>query len=389
MRFFGKRRPNVKSLAKAGEVEGLVDATQYREVRTAGDGGSVDAGASIREDAVLALAETATDADREQIVRSLTDALADPVDRVRCAAVMTLYRLGEADPLARVVPYLPPDRSQARATASRALLALRAPGSSATLAAAFLHRGDELALGKSDADLVATLIREEGTPDAAPTVIELAVASLADERAVVAFRAEELLERLGPASRDSLVEELKHGRGAHRAAGVLGRMKDSRALASLVAALEHPDPHVRSESCAALGELRDPAAAEALLVATRDEEYEVRARAGEALDRLGTAAIAISVATLLRPMISQLAPDADPPPLPRNGSEVRDAEDSEEWELVLLEPLADATSGEPDPLAGSTPGASSDNGNEPGQSGRSSDAGSPQDAGPAGEPRST
>jgi HEAT repeat protein len=389
MRFFGKRRPNVKSLARAGEVEGLVDATQYRETLTAGDGATVDAGASIREDAVLALAETATEADREQILRGLTDALADPVDRVRCAAVMTLYRLGEADPLARAIPYLPPDGGQARAMANRALVALRAPGSSATLAAAFLHRGDELALGRADADLVATLIREEGTPDAAQTGIELAVASLADERSGVAFRAEELLERLGPASRDSLVEELKNGRGAHRAAAVLGRMKDSRALASLVAALEHPDPRVRSESCAALGELRDPAAAEALLVATRDEEYEVRARAGEALDRLGTAAIAISVATLLRPMISQPEPDADPPPLSTNGSEVPEAEDSGEWELVLLEPPADTPSVDSDALESSTPGKPSDNGDQPLQTGRRSDGGGPQDAGPAGEPRST
>jgi hypothetical protein len=302
---------------------------------------------------------------------------------------MTLYRLGEAGPLARAIPYLPPDGGQARAMANRALVALRAPGSSATLAAAFLHRSDELALGRADADLVATLIREEGTPDASQTVIELAVASLADERSGVGFRAEELLERLGPASRDSLVEELNHGRGAHRAAAVLGRMKDSRALAALVAALEHPDPRVRSESCAALGELRDPAAAEALLVATRDEEYEVRARAGEALDRLGTAAIAISVATLLRPMISQPKPDADPPPLSTNGSEVAEAEDSGEWELVLLEPPADAPSVDADALESAAPGKPSDNGDQPLRTGPRSDGEGPQDAGPAGEARST
>jgi HEAT repeat protein len=338
MRLFQGRKPNVKSLAKAGKVDGLVEATQYREILAGGDGVALDAGAPIREEAVLALGDASEDGDRDLIVGRLTDALDDPVDRVRCAAVMTLYRLDEPGPLARAVARLPSGAEQARTMAVRALIALRAPGSSATLAEALLHRDDEVALGEADSDIVVRLIDEEGSPDASQAVIHLAMTGLGHERSAVRFRAEELLERLAPASLDVLVAELAEGNASHRAAAVLGRMKDSRALEPLVAALEHPDPRVRSESCAALGELRDPAAAEPLLVATRDSDYEVRVRAGQALDQLGTAAIAVSVATLLRPLLERQAAPALPLPPPTNGQPWPEAGDSLEWELVLDEP---------------------------------------------------
>jgi HEAT repeat protein len=337
MRFFGRRKPNVKSLAKSGKVDGLVEASQYRETFTAVDGVRVDAGAPIREQAVLALGEASQDDDREAVVKRLSEALSDPVDRVRCAAVMTLYGLEEAAPLADALPVLPTEDGQVRDMAIRALAAMREPGTSARVATAFLYRADQLALGDADCDVIAMLINEEGDPAAARAVIELAVAGLAHERRAVAFRSEELLGRLAPASLDILVEELNMGNASHRAAALLGRMKDSRALQPLVSALDHPDPRVRSESCAALGELRDPAAAEPLLLATRDSEYEVRASAGEALDRLGTAALAVSVATLLRPLIEAQAPA--PYVLPAiNGHVLPEGDDSVDWDLVLEEP---------------------------------------------------
>ena len=95
MGLFQRRKPNVKSLAKAGKVDGLVEASQYREILVGGDGVQLDAGAPIREEAVLALGDASEDGDRELIVGRLTEALEDPVDRVQCAAVMTLYRLDE------------------------------------------------------------------------------------------------------------------------------------------------------------------------------------------------------------------------------------------------------------------------------------------------------
>ena len=337
MRFFERRKPNVKSLAKAGNLQGLLEASQYREILTGADGVPLDAGAPIREGAILALGEASNDADREAIVSGLSEALADPVDRVRCAAAMALYRLGEAHPLAEALGRLPTSDGQAREMAIQALAELREPGSSATLAAALLDRDDERAIGEADAQLVLALIEQEGTPEASQEVIELAVAGLANERSAVALRAEDLLERLAPASLEFLVEELTNGNASHRAATVLGKLKDARALEPLVAALQHSDPRVRSESCAALGELRDPAAAEPLLAAIQDPEYEVRARAGEALDRLGTAAIAVSVAMLLRPLMESQSPPAYALPA-INGHALPEGDETFEWDLVLDEP---------------------------------------------------
>jgi HEAT repeat protein len=337
MRFFQRRKPNVKSLAKAGDVDGLVDASRYSEMLATDEGVSVDAGAPVREDAIVALADAVEVQGRDEIVRRLREALTDPVERVRCAAVMTLYRLEEAGPLAEAVARLPNGEDQARATAIRALIALRAPRSAAELAAALLYRNDELALGDAS-EVVATLIEQEGTPDAPGEVAELAVAALGDARPVVAFRAEELLDRLGPVGLDLLVHELSKRHGSPRAAAILGKMKDARALEALVTALEHPNPQMRSASCAALGELRDPAAAEALLATTRDPEYEVRARAGEALDCLGTAAIVVSVAALLRPVLEAAqVPPAHQLPVASNGQPALEGTGSLEWELVLEE----------------------------------------------------
>jgi HEAT repeats len=92
---------------------------------------------------------------------------------------------------------------------------------------------------------------------------------------------------------------------------------------------------VRRESCAALGELRDPAAAEPLLLATRDSEYEVRAAAGVALDQLGTAAIAVSVATLLGPVLGSASSESWALPAETNGHAMSDDDNSSEWGLVL------------------------------------------------------
>jgi HEAT repeat protein len=337
MRFFQRRKPNVKSLAKAGEIDGLVNASRYSEMLATDQGVPVDAGAAVREEAIVALADAAEGEDRDAIVRRLREALTDPVERVRRAAVMTLYRLEEAGPLAEAVARLPSGEDQARATAIRALIALRVPGSAAELAAALLYRDDELALGDAG-KIVATLIEEEGTPDAARDVAELAVTGLRDTRSVVAFRAEELLDQLGTKGVDLLLDELTKRNGSPRAAAILGKIRDARALEALVAALEHPDSRMRSESCAALGELRDPAAAEALLAATRDPEYEVRASAGEALDSIGTAAIVVSVAALLRPVLEAAQVPPAYPSLPAgNGHPPLEGSGSLEWELVLDE----------------------------------------------------
>jgi hypothetical protein len=244
--------------------------------------------------------------------------------------VLALYERGEAEPLAEAAGLLRDEDGQALATAFRALLELRKPGSTHKLVQVMVFREDERPVSEVDASLLRALLEAEG-PEAGPAVVRLVISALRDEREDVSERAEDVLELLAPDSVDALMVELKAGAAPERAAAVLGRIKDARALDSLVAALRHRDPRVRAESCTALGELRDPAASEPLLGATRDSEHLVRAAAGAALDRIGTAAVAVSVASLLRPLLEvspaelmqALATD-DAPLLETNGSGAQD-----------------------------------------------------------------
>ena len=56
--------------------------------------------------------------------------------------------------------------------------------------------------------------------------------------------------------------------------------------------------------------------------ATRDPEYTVRVAAGAALDGMGTAAIALSIAALLRPMLGEAIAKESPPGMLSNAEAV-------------------------------------------------------------------
>jgi hypothetical protein len=103
----------------------------------------------------------------------------------------------------------------------------------------------------------------------------------------------------GPA----VIAELKAGAVPHRAASILGSVKDPRALSPLVEALEHCDRRVRMASALALGGLGNAAALAPLLRATRDSEHLVRVQAGHALDRVRTTAAGFDVSALVGPII--------------------------------------------------------------------------------------
>jgi HEAT repeat protein len=136
-------------------------------------------------------------------------------------------------------------------------------------------------------------------------VVQELLTALSDDRDEVVERAEELLLRLAPASVQGVIAELEGGRSPERAAGLLGRIGDTRALPPLIEALDHRDISVRVQAASALGDLRDPAAVEPLLRATRDHNLDVRAEAGQALDALGTAAVVIGMSAMVRPLISE------------------------------------------------------------------------------------
>jgi len=221
-----------------------------------------------------------------------------------------LYAREDAGELAEALGWLPADRGHARRLAVQAIAELRQPDAARTLARALVRANGEHPVGDEEAGLLRTLLEAAESSDVTSGVIEELLSALAAGREVVADRAEELLADLAPDSVDGVIAELSGGKGAVRAAAVLGRIKDSRTMEPLVDALGHRDARVRAEAAAALGELRDPSAVDPLMRATRDPDHNVRAQAGWALDRLGTVAVMVGVSHLVRPMIHEAVNEA-------------------------------------------------------------------------------
>ena len=286
------RKPNVELLARKRDVDGLVRAAGYRKVERTSTKTVRDLGIPVRVKAILALGRLGADSE------TVAAALRDPADRVRRTAVRVLYDRKEAGLLVRALRWLPAGKGQSRALVRRAVLALQESLAPAALAEALIQGENEELLNKEDEPLIQALLEEERAEET-DEMISLLVSSLADERGIVAQRAEELLVRLGPASTDALVAELRSGPAAADAAYVLSRMANPETLDALVEALGHFDPRVRAGSAVALAELRDPVAIRPLLEAAGDTDQDVRTQAGLALDRLGAAALIVGVATAL------------------------------------------------------------------------------------------
>jgi HEAT repeat protein len=308
MAFFRTAKPNVKALARRGDVDALVAAAGFQDLMPAAGGGMIDRGAEVRHEAVLCLGAMGPEVGAEAIMA----ALSDHSDYVRLAAIRVLFARRQATALAAAMAWLPSDRGHARNLALTALAELRRPDSAPALAAALVHSEGDEPVDKDGAQLLTLLLGAEAGSTAAGEVVEQLLTALADERGAVCDRAEELLWSIAPASIEGVIAELKAGAAPHRAARVLARIKDTRALEPLMEALLHRDARVRAESATALGELRDPAAVEALIQATRDCDHRVRARAGSALDQLGMVALVVGVATMLRPMIHDSIASIEP-----------------------------------------------------------------------------
>ena len=192
-RLFGIDKPNVKSLAKHGDVDGLIEAALYRDVVRRTDGSKSDAGAVIRESAVVALARIGGDRADETLLR----ALGDPEDRVRCAAIAAPLRARRRRLAgARGCP-LPRGGRPGAPAAFRALVELHKPGSTMRLVMAIVHREDERPISETDAAILRALREAEG-PGSDQDVVEMLVSALLDPREDVAERAEDLLELLAP-----------------------------------------------------------------------------------------------------------------------------------------------------------------------------------------------
>jgi HEAT repeat protein len=299
--LLGTGKPNVKSLAHEGDIAGLINAVFYPDPRPEEVRGDTDLGAQVRADAVAALAA----AGPEQAGLAVIDALRDSSDFVRTTAVRVLHGWREASPLAEAVKWLPMNGGRARQLALLAVAELAQPGTALELGHALIHADQDEPLRMNEARLIVELVKIDTEPDAVEDVVEVAVAALGNEREAVAQRAEQLLAELAPASARRVQAALLGEPAVPRAASVLARIGDLSALDPLVGALEHPNPDVRSHSCAALGELRSPAAVEPLLGALNDSDPDVRASAGAALNGMGTVAVIFGISALVRQVPSK------------------------------------------------------------------------------------
>jgi HEAT repeat protein len=293
-----ERKPNIAALVEREDLEGLLGAASYQSFASNELGDNDDSGSLVRAEAIAALGKLAPERAR-RVVRA---SLYDPADEVRCEAVRVLSVLHETEPLAQALKWLPKDEP----SYVLALDALAEPGESVPLPAvadALVHREDDEPIGEAAAQLILSLLEREGADVAG--VLEVALAALDDERGIVVDRAAELLVWLAPGSVEALVGEMEKGSNPAMAAYVLGSIGDPRTLPALVDGLRHAHPRVRRESACALAELQDPAAVKPLLRATRDPDHAVRTQAGMALDGLGSAAVIVGVAALMRPLVEE------------------------------------------------------------------------------------
>jgi HEAT repeat protein len=340
------RKPRVKALARAGDVDGLIAASRFQQLSSTAEGEVQDLGLRTRVAAIYALGELDWDRGHEAVVGGLTD----PEDRVRTASIVVLFEHRAPEPIADGLRWLPRE-GNSRTLAVRALLELRKPGSSRQVADALVHQHADEPVAEEEMAALEDLLADGEDAAAKAEVVGLLAAAMRDEDEFVANRAVQLLVRLAPASVDALIEALPDPRAGHHAAVGLAEIKDARALQPLIEALDHSDSRARAAACAALGELRDSSAVEPLLRATQDPELTVRTRAGAALDQLGTVAVVIGISALLRPMIdgeleagAEVAPELESGKVENESSFTRQSANATTLERVarLLEGLGTA-----------------------------------------------
>lgn len=225
--------------------------------------------------------------DSEQARIGLLDLLEDPEPEVRASSSASL---------ARSIRAFPNSDSSVRSLAAL-VTALRKEGSPLALEAMLsaLSAFDRFAVadalleakpadGKSNANVARALAAVDVTTDS--QLASLSSGSLADRELAV-----ERLARLGdPKAVTPLIEALvtsKEPRLKVKIAETLGRLRDRRAVDSLIAASRAREGELRIAAITSLGLIGDHTAAEPLFVSAKDEDRQVRDAAIRSLAALG------------------------------------------------------------------------------------------------------
>jgi HEAT repeat protein len=320
--LFGKRQPNVQRLKRRGKVDRLCEALRYRETFVDGDGTELDVGVSTRVEAAEALSEF----DEAGVADALLGAVADPEPAVRLAAIDAIAGLDEpfdVEPLIdRVVEEQP--ESDVAARALDVLTRDRVAGHDIeTYVERLLAPDAPLVEDRHEHALDRMLASDARSAQTRRTVAEKIVWRLQgphDE--ALAERGERILGWLGPPGVDTVVDALANGRADPALVRAAGRAGDARAVESVVAALDSPDPEMRRSAALAAGALNHTDAVPELLNATQDPEQSVRDAASAALNRIGMAAVIVGLASLIGPLERQQAgTEADDEPVEDAGHE--------------------------------------------------------------------
>ena len=246
----------VRRMQGAGDVAGLVATLDHRD-----------------PDLRYAAAEALAALGAKEAIPSLMRCLADPHQGVRWKAAEALARMGTGA-LPAVAAALENPDPDVRWRAAVVLGDVGGAGAAEALVRAlrdedrYVRSRAEQALGRIGPDAVGPLLgllehgdsRSRQAAAAAlgwtrdPAAIGPLVAALGDDDPALGEAASAALESLGAPAVDSLVEALAHPQAGirERAAGILGRLGDPRAVPALRGALSDPDPAVRHAAGKAL-----------------------------------------------------------------------------------------------------------------------------------------
>jgi HEAT repeat protein len=294
------RKPRIERLRRRRDVEGLIQALEYRNFVSDRGGRTLDLGSAVRLQAVAALADVLAEIGGGAAIDALGRALRDPEERVRMAAVEALWNHGDrraVDPLIEAVAEVTAE-GRWRTSALDAIVELSDERTASRLVEEIVAR--DRPIGPEELRAFELLTALDFGPDSASPVVSALVAALADDNPVVRQNAEGALRSLPSGDFDSLVRGLERPRTRAAAARLLGHLRDNRAVPQLVSALKDPEADVRASAASALGQIKDPRAVEDLVRATTDSDPGVRDAAGAALDELGTIATVLGVAALTR-----------------------------------------------------------------------------------------
>lgn len=305
MSLFRRRPPKIDRLRRKGDLEGLRAALSFRDVIFDKRGVPSDLGTGVRLQAVDAISQFYG----PQVTGALVDALSDDEPEVRYRAVLGLSNLGApaaVDELVYgVVEWSIPPYEKAVGAALDTLVELRLEALSEHLAGALLDSGEPLTEERHGQAIDRLVASAPSGPETAAEAVTRSLLQVASSDADDGARARALwiLERLAPLAPVALLDALADDGNQQVAARLLGLTGSTRSVDALSTLLNHEDPHLRAVCAASLGQIRDARAVEPLLAATRDSEFEVRRAAGQALDELGTVAVVVGVAGVMRNVV--------------------------------------------------------------------------------------